>query len=158
MARRSKLTAAVQKKIVASLRAGNWTKTAAQAGGITEACFYNWLARGENEAERVAADPRRRIKDIERPFVEFFESVTRAKGEAESNAVQAIAKAGKKDWRAFAWLLERRYSDRWANTHRVEVQVEKEFDAMLGLLEETLDPHEFRKVAGILAGVGERRT
>ena len=39
---------------------------------------------------------------------------------------------------------------------RFEVMLEQELDVMIGVLEESLEPDEFRKVAGILAAVSEK--
>lgn len=138
---RSKLTPEIQSSIVDSILGGNYAKVSAEASGISETTFYRWMSEGE----RAKSGKMR----------EFWESVTRAQGESETVLLSRVNTATQTDWRAATWLLERRFSKRWANTQRLEVQVEKEFDAMLGTLEEQLDPHEFRKVAGILAGVGE---
>jgi hypothetical protein len=38
-----------------------------------------------------------------------------------------------------------------ANRQRIELELEREFEEMYSLLEENLEPHEFRKVIKILA-------
>lgn len=141
MGRKSKLTPKVRDTIVAALEAGNYDETAYTAAGISHESFYGWLRDGQREGSGVKFD--------------FFEAVTRARGVAEQNAVQGIVDAGHEDWRAMAWFLERRHSRKWANTQRIEMQVEKEFEQMLGVLEDGLEPEEFRKVAGLLAGSEE---
>ena len=89
----------------------------------------------------------------EQPFVDFFDAVTRARAQAEPEIVSRIKELGENDWRALAWLLERRFSGRWANRQRLEVLVEREFEAMLAFLEENVEPDEYRKVERLLASV-----
>ena len=152
---RSKLNDEAQKSIVGAIEAGCYAKVAAEAAGITEACYYAWLKRGQTELDRVAEGSGRKIKEAERPYVEFLESVTRAQGTGEVSAVQTIEKAAKAgDWKAAAWMLERRFSARWANTQRLEVMLEKEMDAVLGVLEAALEPDDFRRAASAIAGIG----
>jgi hypothetical protein len=70
---------------------------------------------------------------------------------AEPDMVARVKELGRQDWRALAWILERRFSGRWANRQRIELEVEREFEEMISLLEDNLEPHEFRKVIKILA-------
>ena len=105
MARPSKLTEEVQTRIVQLIRAGNTVEVAAKTAGISEATFYGWLARAEAEASKRAGVP----------FVEFRAAVLQARAEAEAMLVTRIAKAaGNGSWAAAAWLLERRFPQRWA--------------------------------------------
>lgn len=149
---KTKLTSEIKDAIVSALEDGNYAKVAAESVGVTEQTFYNWLARGEAEKERVEGNARTKIKSSEQPFFEFFESVTRARGAAEARAVEKIKDAGEEDWRAVAWFLERRYSSRWANTQRVDLQVKEELEAALNKLEASLDSDTFEAVAKVLAG------
>jgi len=48
--------------------------------------------------------------------------VERAKAEAELMAVKAILEAAKKDWRAAAWFLERRFPEYWSKRERLDVR------------------------------------
>ena len=50
MARPTKLTSAVQDRVVAAIRAGNYPEAAARSAGISESTFYRWMARAELEA------------------------------------------------------------------------------------------------------------
>ena len=47
---------------------------------------------------------------------EFCEVITRAIAQGEISSVERINNAVADDWRAAAWMLERRYFNRWANT------------------------------------------
>jgi transposase len=103
MARPSKLSPELQERCAALIRAGNTVEVAAEAAGISEATFYAWMARGEQS------------RASDRPYREFRAAVEQARAEAEATLVTRIAKAAANgSWPAAAWLLERRYSERWA--------------------------------------------
>jgi Xaa-Pro aminopeptidase len=148
---KTKLTPERRDVIVKALEAGNYDEVAAQAAGVSKASFYNWLKRGEAELERVESAPNARMRQSERPFVDFLDAVTRARAQAEPEMVARIKELGQQDWRALAWFLERRFSGRWANRQRIELELEREIDQMISLLEKNLEPHEFRRVIKILA-------
>jgi transposase len=106
--RPGKLTAAVQARIVDAVRAGSRREEAAAAAGIARSTLQGWLARGE-----AANAPAR--------FQNFAAAVRQADAEWEVAAVEAIGSAAADgDWRALAWLLERRRPERWGRTTRLE--------------------------------------
>ncbi|MGH8544065.1 MAG: hypothetical protein ACREX3_10650 [Gammaproteobacteria bacterium] len=82
---------------------------AAAFGGIGRSTLYDWLGRGA----RAEVDQEVPMPEEEIPFVEFFLAVQKALAEWELQQLEAIAEAGKKDWRASAWLLERRFPDQY---------------------------------------------
>src|SRR4051812_33024674 len=99
--RPEKLTAAVQAAIVDAVRAGSRREAAAQAAGIAKSTLQGWLARGE-----AAGAPVR--------FQNFAAAVRQADAAWEVAAVEGIGRAAANgDWRAQAWLLERRRPERW---------------------------------------------
>ncbi len=111
MARPSKLTAEVSEKIVRAIRAGNYPEVAAGHAGIHPATYYRWMERGALEGDAAEDDPYRR----------FRSEVDRALSDAEATEVGLIVKAARDgDWRAAAWLLERRFADRWGRRERLE--------------------------------------
>lgn len=91
--RRSKLTPAVQERIVVALKAGNYLETAAAFAGIDRSTLYRWLAKGREARSGQ--------------FRDFCDAVTAAIAQAEVQAVARISAAAQTDWRAAAWLLER---------------------------------------------------
>lgn len=106
MARPTKLNPDSQEEIVRLIRAGNVAELAAEATGIGERTFYDWMARGEKGDELYA---------------EFREAVLLAKAEAEAGLVARIAQAATNgSWQASAWLLERRFGERWAKQPTVK--------------------------------------
>jgi hypothetical protein len=99
--RRPRLTAQVAEQLLAALRAGAYVAQACEAAGISRRTFYEWWRAG-------AAD------DGEPELVALRESVEAAKAQGEVRQVAYIATAAQSNWQAAAWLLERRYPERWA--------------------------------------------
>jgi len=134
--RRTKLTPEVQERIVRALRAGNYFRTACIHAGISEATGYEWLARGRGEHDR----PQTPL------YAAFAEACARAEADAETRAVAQIITAGRDDWRANAWFLERRRPAEWSPRVRTElsgpdggpisVASEAAHDALIALLAE----------------------
>jgi hypothetical protein len=108
--RPTKLTEPVADLIVDVLRKGGFMESAAAAASISKATLYAWLERGDPEREGLAAD--------DAPYVEFRDRVEQARAAAELDAVERVVEAGKSDWRAAAWFLERSAPDRWAGPRR----------------------------------------
>jgi hypothetical protein len=106
--RRTKLTAQLQAEICTLIAAGNSYYVAAALNGIHRTTFFKWMNKGRNANHRTE-------------FRDFFDAVTRASAEAENAYVTVICEAGKKDWRASAWWLERRYPARWGRKRRAEI-------------------------------------
>lgn len=115
MARPTKLTPDVQKRIVQGIQLGATYELAAQAAGISYNSFNNWMNRGKAEIERRQSP---RVKEgteqwqAEQPFVEFLEEVKRAEGLAVIGWLATIQRAAVSgNWQAAAWKLERRYPE-----------------------------------------------
>lgn len=92
---------------------------ACQLAGIAYNTFGEWMRRGEG------TDPDRG-KNAE--FAIFATEVKEAIAAGEFSSVLRIRQAEKKDWRAAAWMLERRHPERWANSQRVQMEVDKKVD------------------------------
>ena len=111
--RPTKLDYKVQEKIIQAIKAGNYMETAAAYAGISKSTLYDWLKRGEREKQRVAKNPRYRIRKSEKIYVDFSDAVEKALAEAEVRDVLLISKAAEEQWQAAAWRLERKFPDRW---------------------------------------------
>ena len=99
--RPSKISDDAIAQIESLIRAGATADVAAQAAGISRGTFYRWLAQGEKARK---GSPTRELRD----------RVERARAESETVLVARIAQAaGKGSWGAAAWLLERRWPERW---------------------------------------------
>lgn len=78
----------------------------ARAVGIAESTFYRWVSTPSNEKER-----------------ELSESLKKCEADYKNALQRIIAKAAQeRDWKAAAWLLERKYPDEYA---RPDVQFAK---------------------------------
>lgn len=82
--RKTKLTPDIQKKIGDNITLGMPLKFAAEAAGITEVTFYNWLKRGENESKGK--------------FFEFAEHIKACKAKAVQLHLKLITKSSPRAW------------------------------------------------------------
>jgi transposase len=95
MARRSKLTPAVQAAFVQAIRVGATYKLACLYSGISEDTLARWRRLGEEGRP---------------PYADFAESLKAAEGEAAVGWLAKIEQAAMEgSWQAAAWKLERRY-------------------------------------------------
>jgi heptaprenylglyceryl phosphate synthase len=107
------------KSILADLATGNTRACAAGRAGVTDRTLRNWIARG---------------KRGKKPFVSFVSAVKKAERDAEAFAVRSIVAAGRKNWTAHAWWLERKFPEDWS-TNRAEVRaLRKDVSEMLAQL------------------------
>src|SRR3972149_1199676 len=84
---------------------GNYATVAAQAAGISDATYYNWLKRG---------------RDGEKPFLDFLEAIKKAEADRETYRVSHIISASAEHWQAAACWLERKFPERWGRRDKVE--------------------------------------
>jgi len=106
VARPTKLTAKVQKKICDAIRAGNHYEAAARYAGIGESTLHDWRAKGKK------GDPE---------FLEFLESLDAAEAEAEVRIVALWQQRVPDDWRAARDFLARRFPQRWGPQKQLDV-------------------------------------
>lgn len=123
MARPTLLTPERTQKIAELIVAGNDAETAVVASGISTTTYYNWMARGRAEIARMVDTNRSKPKAAEAIFVEFVETIEKARAEAEARLVILVSKAAAdpKTWQAATWLLERREPKRWGRINRTEI-------------------------------------
>ncbi len=96
--RKSKPTKERQKAILAAIARGNSVATVCAANGISLTTYFTWLKRGRNR---------------ESPYLEFLNAATHAEHQAQVNLVGVINSHAERDWRAAAFLLERRHRKDW---------------------------------------------
>lgn len=137
MGRNSKLTPELQEKICESLENGNYIETTCLSVGINQSTFYDWLNRGEQENNSL--------------YTEFSKAVTRSQAKAEEKLLKLVLDSAPKDWRAAVWILERRFSERWANTQRVNILVEKQLEEITNALQNKLSPEVYETVIRAIA-------
>lgn len=92
-ARGTMLTKRVQNQITHRIRQGASIPTACKAVGMWSAA-KNWLLKGQEGLQ---------------PYADFVAACERAKADWAAKAVERVTKS--KDWRAAAWLLERRVKE-----------------------------------------------
>ena len=117
MARRTKLTKDLQALLVARLAVGNYIDAACMSVGISPASFYVWMDKGR-EAEKKT-ERKRTAQD--RLHMEFMEAVENAQGVSEVNALAMVRKAMPDAWQAAAWILERKFPERWGRREKIEI-------------------------------------
>jgi hypothetical protein len=93
MARPTRLTPEVQAAVCTAIKHGATYQAASEAAGIAYATFNEWR------------------KDPRLKYVKFTEAVTRANADAMLDLIAKIRNVGEKDWRAWAWILERRFKN-----------------------------------------------
>jgi len=94
MGRPTKLTPETQDTICQALAAGTPLKYAAVYAGVGISTVHNWVARADGDGGIYA---------------EFRDAIRRAQARSVTRLVAQIATAAQGgDWRAAAWLLERR--------------------------------------------------
>ena len=95
--RPTKLTPATQAKILESIRAGLTHKLACMRVGVNDSTFYRWLQEGSQARSG-------RYKD-------FHDEVMRANADSAEVLLNQIRIKAYEDWRAAAFILERRFPD-----------------------------------------------
>lgn len=108
--RKLKLTKELVKKMVKLIRDGLFYKDVCKIVGIGETTFYRWMNFGERGIE---------------PFLEFRVLVQRATAKAIIDNVKIISDASEKDWRASAWILEKRFPELWGEKKIIEIKLLK---------------------------------
>ena len=111
------------KKVEALLKGisqGLYFDTACKLAGIGYSTFVEIRRRGLNEKEEG--------KDT--IYTRFVDKLEKAEAEAEAKAIKEIQNAGKKNWQAWAWFLERRYPHKYGKVVQAQNDnnLEIEFD------------------------------
>jgi len=110
--RPTKLNEETQARIVQGIMLGGTYELSAKYGGVSYNTFNEWMKRGAAEnARRVSPSVKEHTAkwNNEQPFVEFYEAIKEAEGEAAILWLAKIEKAAIDHWQAAAWKLERRY-------------------------------------------------
>jgi hypothetical protein len=107
MARPTRLTPEVQEAVCEAIRHGATYQAAAEAAGIAYSTFNEWH------------------KDIRPKYVKFSEAIRRANADAQLDLLAKIGNQADKDWRAAAWILERRFKSDFGAAVDVTTQGEK---------------------------------
>lgn len=103
MGRKTKLEDDIQQRLILAIERGLSIEDACEYAGITKKTYYNWLNKDITQ-----------IKDDEerKKFLHFLHNIKKAQSECQMYCLDFIMKD--KSWQSKAWLLERRFPDRWA--------------------------------------------
>ena len=95
MGRPSKFTKARKDRIIQAIQAGCSYQLAADYAGVTRSTLWAWLKKGEDPKEKT--------------YHTFLNDIKRAEAEGAMVNLGTIQQASAKDWKAAAWMLERRH-------------------------------------------------
>ena len=107
------LTEEICNKICEYIAMGNYVDDCCQAVGISRSTYYKWRKLG---------------KTGEEPYATFLERVLEAEAKSIVSHVGIIhdtAETG--NWLASAWLLERKYPNRFGKREQMALNTDKEF-------------------------------
>lgn len=97
--RPTKFTPEVLNRLYSAIRLGHTYKHACMYAGIDWSTFHAW--RSGQFPKGVTDDQKQ----------EFYDNLARAEGESVNTKLATIAMHSKDDWKAAAWMLERRHPD-----------------------------------------------
>lgn len=108
--RPTKLNKSRSENILAAISKGATMETAARITGISTVTLDRWLLRGRQpDAPKIYRD-----------FVRDFEKAVATWELSLIKSIETAASDG--TWTAAAWLLERRFPDRWGKRERLDVR------------------------------------
>ena len=112
MGRPTKRTREVEEAILSRLVTGSTKRAAAAEAGISYPTLWLWLSDGKKE-------------DAPEEHKKFNLDVAEACARAEIRWVSSIEQQARNgDWRAYAWLLERRFPEDWRQRKELAVETE----------------------------------
>lgn len=78
-----------------AMRLGMTNELACQYIGISQRTYYRILARGQNESGTV--------------YAAFWQAISQGRSQCAAAQLARIQQAAQEDWRAAAWVMERRF-------------------------------------------------
>lgn len=146
MGRPRELTPAIIKEVADLIPRTMYIETVADAIGVHRVTINRWLKDGGKEQRR-----RERGKEPNHKYdlhCEFCIAVKKALAGAESDHLQQVQAAGTQQWQACAWVLERRFLNKWS-LNRGEL---RELKKRLAELEKQLGTARSAQPAGAAVG------
>jgi len=109
--RPTKFTPETIEKILAGISEGLPYDTACALANCDYTTFRKWMQAAESENAGQA-------------LIDFFDNVKKAEAKAEEIHIQNIKKASDSGaWQAGAWILERRYPEKWGRVERLKQEL-----------------------------------
>lgn len=146
----AKLTDEVRDRLFKAIKLGASLEVACNASGVSYRTVTEWRQIGEG---------RHPTKRPRAPYKTFAADINRAIAESEMSLLTTIQRAAQADARHAQWILERRFPERWANTQKIQAQVdihlEQSLDTIFAVLERELRPEDYeRAIAAISIAAG----
>ena len=127
----NELEEALIKRITDKIRAGNYPSTASWSCGVDPKKLIAWGQKGELEGEG--------------PYYELFIAVNQTVALSEADLVEQVQEAANTgDWKAAAWLLERRHAVNWSPKSQAQLNPASDANAPEQVREQ-LESKEVRK-------------
>ena len=164
--RQLKLNDNTVKKLVTCIRKGLTVEKTAELSGISESTLNSWKQSAIRAEAQLSANLPLTGKDHK--FLSFLVAIKRAEAEFEEDAVQRIREAGRggaiirttvttrrngdvvedtqisrPEWQALAFLLERKYPDRYGRRERRDIDLTSGGKAVKGYI--GFSPEEWDK-------------
>jgi len=99
------LTDAQKDALRAAIVAGAYPETALRAMGVNKRTLKGWQEKAEVWPQSA--------------WAQLVEGLANVEAESENSLVKVIARAAESRWGAAAWILERRFPDRWSRRDTV---------------------------------------
>lgn len=117
------LSPQITEQMKLKVAAGNTIPVAAAALGIPHAIWSHWgpYAKRDQQAGKVPG-----WNKGESPYLMWAAAMQQAKAACEESLLLEIRQHAEKDWKAPAWILSRRFPDRWGDKKAVAVTVRPE--------------------------------
>ena len=103
MGRKTKLEDDIQQRLIKAIQRGLSIADACEYSGISERTYYYWIKKDPLTIENP---------EEQKKFLQFLQNIKKAQSECQMYCLDFIMKD--KSWQSKAWLLERRFPDRWA--------------------------------------------
>ena len=109
--RKSKLTPQLINDAVKLLKGGSYISTVCEFIGIDTSTWYRWMREGKKAKAGIKNH--------------FYHAIKKAEAEAEIRMVTDIQKIANENqtWQALAWMLERKYPERWGRKDKISADV-----------------------------------
>lgn len=114
---------AVRKALLKGIQIGLTLEQTCAAAGVTYRSYRSWILRGQraeaaNKIKKLSAD------SPEVLFLQFFQAVKKAEADSEGVLLERIRNASKEPskWQAAAWMLERRWPEKYGRRDRVAME------------------------------------
>jgi len=133
--RRTKLTPELQEIICGFIAKGNYINVACRAAGIAQRTYERWIARGEEEKSgryvAFVAAIKKAEASAEQHCIDLIEgaavgpvtttkTVNKPNPDGQGTIEEVTETVAPGSWHAAAWLLERKYPDRWGRRDQIE--------------------------------------